>query len=284
MKEEHHQTQAENERVSRHERRRQKRSRRMLGAGGVLAAALIVSGWTYLVQTNDDSPEKATTSVEKPKEKVEEPKAKEKEKKPEAKKEEKKEKPEIEQAAWVKRPFANVFASASGGQVVYKADLGDVYQVLETEGGMVHLQLTDAIDGWMPESDVSLDAPKGASDEELLGALAAAIPNQPIEQPEQYLGKPVAEFEAKYGKLGNTQQDAVNTYYFSNAGYLLVVSDGVVEAIDWMNVSGAQGALQALDAAVETEYGTWYEGEKLQLKAFPDNGSTRVRLARDPGK
>lgn len=283
--------QQEQERQSRRERRKQKRNRRGIAFGGILATVFIVGGWVYMLTNNDAS--KATSTLEKPKmtdqatknEQSKKETAATKDKK-EAKKEKKKPKKKAaayEQAAWVTRPFANVYRDASRSSVIYKADLGDVYEVLDAKDGMVHLKLNDSIEGYLPESDVRLEAPKGTSDKAVLAALSQAVSNQPIDKPEQYLGKPIAEFEAKYGAVGNTQQDAVNTYYFSNAGYLLVVSDGIIEAIDWTNTSTS--GLSALgEPIVDTSYGTWYEGESLQLKVFPDNGKMRLRLARDPGQ
>ena len=283
--------QQEQERQSRQERRKQKRNRRGIAFGGILATLFIVGGWLYMLTNNDAS--QATSTLEKPKTTDQATKNDESKKetattddKKEAKKEKKKSKKkaaEYAQAAWVTRPFANVYGDASRSSVIYKADLGDVYEVLDTKDGMVHLKLNDSIEGYLPESDVRLEAPKGTSDEAVLAALSQAVANQPIDKPEQYLGKPIAEFEAKYGAVGNTQQDAVNTYYFSNAGYLLVVSDGIIEAIDWTNAS--TGGLSTLgEPVVDTSYGTWYEGESLQLKVFPDNGKMRLRLARDPGQ
>lgn len=279
------------ERQSRQERRKQKRNRRGIAFGGILATLFIVGGWLYMLTNNDAS--QATSTLEKPKttdqatknEKSKKEAASTKDPK-EAKKEKKKSKKkaaEYAQAAWVTRPFANVYRDASRSSIIYKADLGDVYEVLDAKDGMVHLKLNDSIEGYLPETDVRLEAPKGTSDKAVLTALSQAVANQPIDKPEQYLGKPIAEFEAKYGAVGNTQQDAVNTYYFSNAGYLLVVSDGIIEAIDWTNAS--TNALSTLgEPVVDTSYGTWYEGESLQLKVFPDNGKMRLRLARDPGQ
>ncbi|HAE0520891.1 TPA_asm: hypothetical protein G2720_24140 [Salmonella enterica subsp. enterica serovar Enteritidis str. P125109] len=279
------------ERQSRQERRKQKRNRRGIAFGGILATLFIVGGWLYMLTNNDAS--QATSTLEKPKttdqatknEKSKKETASTKDPK-EAKKEKKKSKKkaaEYAQAAWVTRPFANVYRDASRSSVIYKADLGDVYEVLDAKDGMVHLKLNDSIEGYLPETDVRLEAPKGTSDKAVLTALSQAVANQPIDKPEQYLGKPIADFEAKYGAVGNTQQDAVNTYYFSNAGYLLVVSDGIIEAIDWTNAS--TGGLSTLgEPVVDTSYGTWYEGESLQLKVFPDNGKMRLRLARDPGQ
>ncbi|HBF59286.1 MAG TPA: hypothetical protein DDW40_08365 [Exiguobacterium sp.] len=279
------------ERQSRQERRKQKRNRRGIAFGGILATLFIVGGWLYMLTNNDAS--QATSTLEKPKttdqatknEKSKKETASTKDPK-EAKKEKKKSKKkaaEYAQAAWVTRPFANVYRDASRSSVIYKADLGDVYEVLDAKDGMVHLKLNDSIEGYLPETDVRLEAPKGTSDKAVLTALSQAVANQPIDKPEQYLGKPIAEFEAKYGAVGNTQKDAVNTYYFSNAGYLLVVSDGIIEAIDWTNAS--TGGLSTLgEPVVDTSYGTWYEGESLQLKVFPDNGKMRLRLARDPGQ
>ncbi len=279
------------ERQSRQERRKQKRNRRGIAFGGILATLFIVGGWLYMLTNNDAS--QATSTLEKPKttdqatknEKSKKEAASTKDPK-EAKKEKKKSKKkaaEYAQAAWVTRPFANVYRDASRSSVIYKADLGDVYEVLDAKDGMVHLQLNDSIEGYLPETDVRLEAPKGTSDKAVLTALSQAVANQPIDKPEQYLGKPIADFEAKYGAVGNTQQDAVNTYYFSNAGYLLVVSDGIIEAIDWTNAS--TGGLSTLgEPVVDTSYGTWDEGESLQLKVFPDNGKMRLRLARDPGQ
>ncbi|MGH1333483.1 MAG: hypothetical protein ACRAUM_06550 [Exiguobacterium indicum] len=283
--------QQEQERQSRQERRKQKRNRRGIAFGGILATLFIVGGWLYMLTNNDAS--QATSTLEKPKTTEQATQNDESKKetattddKKEAKKEKKKAKKkaaEYAQAAWVTRPFANVYSDASRSSVIYKADLGDVYEVLDAKDGMVHLKLNDSIEGYLPESDVRLEAPKGTSDEAVLAALSQAVANQPIDKPEQYLGKPIAEFEAKYGAVGNTQQDAVNTYYFSNAGYLLVVSDGIIEAIDWTNAS--TGGLSTLgEPVVDTSYGTWYEGESLQLKVFPDNGKMRLRLARDPGQ
>lgn len=279
------------ERQSRQERRKQKRNRRGIAFGGILATLFIVGGWLYMLTNNDAS--QATSTLEKPKttdqatknEKSKKETASTKDPK-EAKKEKKKSKKKVAeyaQAAWVTRPFANVYRDASRSSVIYKADLGDVYEVLDAKDGMVHLKLNDSIEGYLPETDVRLEAPKGTSDKAVLTALSQAVANQPIDKPEQYLGKPIADFEAKYGAVGNTQQDAVNTYYFSNAGYLLVVSDGIIEAIDWTNAS--TNALSTLGKpVVDTSYGTWYEGESLQLKVFPDNGKMRLRLARDPGQ
>lgn len=278
--------QQEQERQSRQERRKQKRNRRGIAFGGILATLFIVGGWLYMLTNNDAS--QATSTLEKPKTTDQATQNEESKKKTatDDKKEAKKEKKkaaEYAQAAWVTRPFANVYSDASRSSVIYKADLGDVYEVLDAKDGMVHLKLNDSIEGYLPESDVRLEAPKGTSDEAVLAALSQAVANQPIDKPEQYLGKPIAEFEAKYGAVGNTQQDAVNTYYFSNAGYLLVVSDGIIEAIDWTNAS--TGGLSTLgEPVVDTSYGTWYEGESLQLKVFPDNGKMRLRLARDPGQ
>lgn len=283
--------QQEQERQSRQERRKQKRNRRGIAFGGILATLFIVGGWLYMLTNNDAS--QATSTLEKPKTTDQATQNEESKKetattddKKEAKKEKKKAKKkaaEYAQAAWVTRPFANVYSDASRSSVIYKADLGDVYEVLDAKDGMVHLKLNDSIEGYLPESDVRLEAPKGTSDEAVLAALSQAVANQSIDKPEQYLGKPIAEFEAKYGAVGNTQQDAVNTYYFSNAGYLLVVSDGIIEAIDWTNAS--TGGLSTLgEPVVDTSYGTWYEGESLQLKVFPDNGKMRLRLARDPGQ
>lgn len=283
--------QQEQERQSRQERRKQKRNRRGIAFGGILATLFIVGGWLYMLTNNDAS--QATSTLEKPKTTDQATKNDESKKetattddKKEAKKEKKKSKKkaaEYAQAAWVTRPFANVYGDASRSSVIYKADLGDVYEVLDAKDGMVHLKLNDSIEGYLPESDVRLEAPKGTSDEAVLAALSQAVASQPIDKPEQYLGKPIAKFEAKYGAVGNTQQDAVNTYYFSNAGYLLVVSDGIIEAIDWTNAS--TGGLSTLgEPVVDTSYGTWYEGESLQLKVFPDNGKMRLRLARDPGQ
>ena len=282
--------QQEQERQSRQERRKQKRNRRGIAFGGILATVFIVGGWLYMLTNNDAS--QATSTLEKPKTTDQATKNDESKKetatkdKKEAKKEKKKSKKkaaEYAQAAWVTRPFANVYGDASRSSVIYKADLGDVYEVLDAKDGMVHLKLNDSIEGYLPESDVRLEAPQGTSDKAVLSALSQAVANQPIDKPEQYLGKPIAEFEAKYGAVGNTQQDAVNTYYFSNAGYLLVVSDGIIEAIDWTNAS--TGGLSTLgEPVVDTSYGTWYEGESLQLKVFPDNGKMRLRLARDPGQ
>ncbi|MGI1807039.1 hypothetical protein ACRPK8_15035 [Exiguobacterium sp. TDN 0502] len=283
--------QQEQERQSRKERRKQKRNRRGIAFGGILATVFIVGGWVYMLTNNDAS--KATSTLETPKmtdqatkndeSKKETAATKDKKEAKTEKKKAKKKDAEYEQAAWVTRPFANVYRDASRSSVIYKADLGDVYEVLDAKDGMVHLKLNDSIEGYLPESEVRLEAPKGTSDKAVLTALAQAVANQPIDQPEQYLGKPVADFEAKYGAIGNTQQDAVNTYYFSNAGYLLVVSDGIIEAIDWTNAS-ASGLSTLGEPVVDTSYGTWYEGESVQLKVFPDNGKMRLRLARDPGQ
>jgi len=283
--------QQEQERQSRQERRKQKRNRRGIAFGGILATVFIVGGWLYMLTNNDAS--QATSTLEKPKttdqvtkneeSKKETATSKDKKEAKTEKKKTKKKAAEYAQAAWVTRPFANVYSDASRSSVIYKADLGDVYEVLDAKDGMVHLKLNDSIEGYLPESEVRLEAPKGTSDKAVLTALSQAVANQPIDKPEQYLGKPIAEFEAKYGAVGNTQQDAVNTYYFSNSGYLLVVSDGIIEAIDWTNAS--TGGLSTLgEPVVDTSYGTWYEGESLQLKVFPDNGKMRLRLARDPGQ
>lgn len=282
--------QQDQERQSRQERRKQKRNRRGIAFGGILATLFIVGGWLYMLTNNDAS--QATSTLEKPKttdqvtkkeDSKKETASKDKNETKKEKKKAKKKASEYEQAAWVTRPFANVYGDASRSSVIYKADLGDVYEVLDAEDGMVHLKLNDSIEGYLPESDVRLEAPKSMSDKAVLTALSQAVANQPIEKPEQYLGKPVAEFEAKYGAIGNTQKDAVNTYYFSNSGYLLVVSDGIIEAIDWTNAS-TDGLSTLGEPIVDTSYGTWYEGESLQLKVFPDNGKMRLRLARDPGQ
>ncbi|WP_294740082.1 hypothetical protein [uncultured Exiguobacterium sp.] len=282
--------QQDQERQSRQERRKQKRNRRGIAFGGILATLFIVGGWLYMLTNNDAS--QATSTLEKPKttdqvtkkeDSKKETASKDKNETKKEKKKAKKKASEYEQAAWVTRPFANVYGDASRSSVIYKADLGDVYEVLDAEDGMVHLKLNDSIEGYLPESDVRLEAPKSMSDKAVLAALSQAVANQPIEKPEQYLGKPVAEFEAKYGAIGNTQKDAVNTYYFSNSGYLLVVSDGIIEAIDWTNAS-TDGLSTLGEPIVDTSYGTWYEGESLQLKVFPDNGKMRLRLARDPGQ
>ena len=283
--------QQEQERQSRRERRKQKRNRRGIAFGGILATVFIVGGWLYMLTNNDAS--QATSTLEKPKttdqatnndeSKKETAASKDKKEAKKEKKKSKKKAAEYAQAAWVTRPFANVYSDASRSSVIYKADLGDVYEVLDAKDGMVHLKLNDSIEGYLPESEVRLEAPKGTSDKAVLAALSQAVATQPIDKPEQYLGKPIAEFEKKYGAVGNTQKDAVNTYYFSNAGYLLVVSDGIIEAIDWTNAS--TGGLSTLgEPVVDTSYGTWYEGESLQLKVFPDNGKMRLRLARDPGQ
>lgn len=282
--------QNEQERLSRKERRKQKRNRRSIALGGVLATVLIVGGWGYMVSTNDAS--QATSTVESPKsvnsEKEKETKETKKsastdQKKKEPKAKKKTDKPEVSQPAWITRPFADVYQDANRSRVIYKADLGDVYEILDAKNGMVHIKLSDTVEGYVPETDVRMDVSSSVKDKTLLETLQQAVANQPIEKPEQYLGQSLEKFEAKYGKLGNTQKDAVNTYHFSNAGYLLVVSDGIIEAIDWTNAS-ASGLSVLGKPVVETAYGTWYQSEKLQLKAFPDNGSTRLRLARDPGK
>ncbi len=57
--------QTEQDRLSRKERRKQKRNRRSVALGGILATVLIVGGWGYMVSTNDAS--QATSTVESPK-------------------------------------------------------------------------------------------------------------------------------------------------------------------------------------------------------------------------
>lgn len=172
---------------------------------------------------------------------------------------------------YIAQPYTKVYAD-DRVTVVYEADLGDRYERLETVSGFVKVQLNERTIGWITEEKVTTEA-SILSDEDVISAWQQVVPSA-SETVLDWIGKDVADVRTQIGSPKAVQRDQVNEYHFYD-GFFLMVRDQKVRAVDWDKQAIASPDMRPTS---EQAAGTWFEGEKYQLKLFPYSGVMRVRL------
>ena len=185
---------------------------------------------------------------------------------------------------WIGVKNAPLVSEPDSEDVVYIADIGDRYDVIEERDDALLLDLgLNELTGWVPRDEVVTEwtAPS-VSDADVLDWLSSSV-NQTLfdESPETYFGMNENELVGNVGAASGFDSDALHEYLVY-PGLFFTMKNKQVESIDWSNTDQTKETFLELgEPTYETEDGVVYESETYSLRLFVgEDDSTRVRLTK----
>ncbi|WP_214759731.1 hypothetical protein [Exiguobacterium sp. s129] len=185
---------------------------------------------------------------------------------------------------WIGVKTAPLLSEPDSENVVYVADIGDRYDVLEERDNALLLDLgLNELTGWVSREEVVTEwTATSISDADVLDWLSTSV-NQTLfdESPEAYFGMDENELVGNVGAASGFDSDALHEYLVY-PGLFFTMKNDQVEAIDWSNTDQTKETFLELgEPTYETEDGVVYESENYSLRLFiGENGSTRVRVTK----
>ncbi|MGI1820919.1 hypothetical protein ACRPK6_01860 [Exiguobacterium sp. TRN 1102] len=185
---------------------------------------------------------------------------------------------------WIGVKNAPLVNEPDSEDVVYVADIGDRYDVIEERDDALLLDLgLNDLTGWVPRDEVVTEwTAASVSDADVLDWLSTSV-NQTLldESPETYFGMNENELVGNVGVASGFDSDALHEYLVY-PGLFFTMKNEQVEAIDWSNTDQTKETFLELgEPTYETEDGVVYESETYSLRLFVgEDDSTRVRLTK----
>ncbi|WP_214810509.1 hypothetical protein [Exiguobacterium sp. s127] len=238
----------------------------LLGAGGTYVYS------NYLASPKSSAPD---ATVEQPVA-VEESTADEKtDDKPEAK-------PEAN-VLYVNTRNSNIYRDEALTDVLYEADFGDGYRILEASDSISKVELTDEWTGYIKNTDTTKELSGDAiADETLLTWVNDNLDTSFVtETLIDLIGKSSAELNSLYAAPDRTFSDDVNDYLFYGNHFFTLQDDRVI-AIDWSEADVSNDKLATLaPLQLESETTGLVMSNSYRLQRFAKDGTdlSRVRLA-----
>ena len=237
----------------------------LLGAAGTYVYS------NYIASPSSTEPKSSLeqpVAVEKSKKKAEEPKAEEK---------------TTPNTLYVKTRNSNIYSDAALTDVLYEADFGDSYQILETTDMTSKIELTDELTGYIKNSETTKELQQDSiADESLLTWINDNLDTTFVAGTLiDLMGQTSEELNSAYGAPERTFADKVNTYLFYGNHFFTLQNNKVI-AIDWSETSITNDNLATLaPLQLETETTGLVTSNSYRLQRFEKAGTTfsRVRLA-----
>lgn len=185
---------------------------------------------------------------------------------------------------WIGVKNAPLVSEPDSEDVVYIADIGDRYDVIEERDDALLLDLgLNELTGWVPRDEVVTEwTSASVSDADVLDWLSSSV-NQTLfdESPETYFGMNEKELVGNFGTASGFDSDALHEYLVY-PGLFFTMKNEQVESIDWSNTDQTKETFLELgEPTYETEDGIVYESETYSLRLFVgEDDSTRVRLTK----
>ncbi|WP_214784563.1 hypothetical protein [Exiguobacterium sp. s183] len=185
---------------------------------------------------------------------------------------------------WIGVKNAPLLSEPDSENVVYVADIGDRYDVIEERDDALLLDLgLNELAGWVSRDEVVTEwTATSINDADVLDWLSTSV-NQTLfdESPEAYFGMDENELVGNVGAASGFDSDALHEYLVY-PGLFFTMKNDQVEAIDWSNTDQTKETFLELgEPTYETEDGVVYESENYSLRLFiGENGSTRVRVTK----
>ena len=183
---------------------------------------------------------------------------------------------------WIGVKNAPLVSEPDSEEVVYVADIGDRYDVIEERDDSLLLDLgMNELTGWVLRDEVVTEWTAASIDDaEVLDWLSTSV-NQTLfdESPDAYFGMDENELVGNVGAASGFDSDALHEYLVY-PGLFFTMKNEQVEAIDWSNTDQTKETFLELgEPTYETEDGVVYESDTYSLRLFVgEDDSTRVRL------
>ncbi len=234
----------------------------LLGAGGTYVYS------TYFAHSADTTPK---ASVEKP---VTVEKSKEQKPKETAS--------PVDDVLYVKTRSSNIYQDESMTALLYEADFGDGYRIVEKKDGIAEVELSDDLTGFIKTADTTkrLEG-EPLADETLLTWVNDQLDTSFVTGTLiDLIGKTSAELNSLYGPADRTFEDELHDYVFYGDHFFVLKDDRVI-AIDWTNTDITNAQLASLaPLQLETETTGLITSNSYRLQRFEKEGTvSRIRLA-----
>lgn len=238
----------------------------LLGAGGTYVYS------NYLASPKSSAPD---ATVEQPVAVEESTEGEKTDDKPEAK-------PEAN-ILYVNTRNSNIYTDEALTDVLYEADFGDGYRILETSDSISKIELTDNVTGYIKNADTTKKLSDDAiADETLLTWVNDNLDTSFVTDTLiDLIGKSSAELNSLYAAPDRTFSDDVNDYLFYGNHFFTLQNDRVI-AIDWSETDVTNDKLATLaPLQLESDTSAVVTSNSYRLQRFEKNGTdfSRVRLA-----
>lgn len=185
---------------------------------------------------------------------------------------------------WIGVKHAPLLSEPNSEDVVYVADIGDRYDVLEEREDALLLDLgVNDLTGWVSREEVVTEwSGLSISDPDLLKWLTVGVDQVYLYEPaEAYLEMTRDQLVEVVGEPYGLDSDDLNEYLIYN-GIFFTIQNGRVEAIDWPStIQTKEMFLKLGEPTYEIEDGVVYESQNYSLRLFvKENESTRVRVTK----
>ena len=185
---------------------------------------------------------------------------------------------------WIGVKNAPLLSEPDSEDVVYIADIGDRYDVIEERDDALLLDLgLNELTGWVSRDEIVTEwTTASLSDTDVLDWLSTSV-NQTLfdESPDSYFGMDENELVGNVGAASGFDSDALHEYLVY-PDLFFTMKNEQVEAIDWSNTDQTKESFLELgEPTHEAEDGVVYESESYSLRLFiGEDDATRVRLTK----
>lgn len=184
---------------------------------------------------------------------------------------------------YIKTRNSNIYSDDTLTDVLYEADFGDGYRILETTDTVSKIELTDEVTGYIKNNETTKTLQEDSiADESLLAWVNDNLDTSFVTGTLiDLIGKTSTELNSDYGAPERTFSDEVNTYLFYGNRFFTLQNDKVI-AIDWSNTTLTNEQLATLaPLQLETETTGLVTSNSYRLQRFEQDGtgSSRIRLA-----
>ncbi|WP_215193257.1 hypothetical protein [Exiguobacterium sp. s95] len=178
---------------------------------------------------------------------------------------------------------SNIYRDEALTDVLYEADFGDGYRILEASDSISKVELTDEWTGYIKNTDTTKELSGDAiADETLLTWVNDNLDTSFVtETLIDLIGKSSAELNSLYAAPDRTFSDDVNDYLFYGNHFFTLQDDRVI-AIDWSEADVTNDKLATLaPLQLESETTGLVMSNSYRLQRFAKDGTdlSRVRLA-----
>ena len=185
---------------------------------------------------------------------------------------------------WIGVKNAPLLSEPDSEDVVYIADIGDRYDVIEERDDALLLDLgLNELNGWVSRDEVVTEwAAASISDADVLDWLSNSVDQTLFDESlEAYFGMDENELVGNVGVASGFDSDALHEYLVY-PGLFFTMKNEQVEAIDWSNTDQTKESFLELgEPTYEAEDGVVYESESYSLRLFiGEDDATRVRLTK----
>jgi len=166
--------------------------------------------------------------------------------------------------------------------LLYEADFGDGYRIVEKKDGIAEVELSDDLTGFIKTADTTkrLEG-EPLADETLLTWVNDQLDTSFVTGTLiDLIGKTSAELNSLYGPADRTFEDELHDYVFYGDHFFVLKDDRVI-AIDWTNTDITNAQLASLaPLQLETETTGLITSNSYRLQRFEKEGTvSRIRLA-----